>query len=207
MIQGATYVHTNLIARDWRALAGFYERVFGCVVLAPERDFAGPMLEAGTGVPGASLRGVHLRMPGFDEGGPTLEIFTYSPLAEAVPPQINRPGFGHIAFAVASVPDARAEVLAAGDAIELGRAQIVSVVGKPFDRALRLVTTTTPGIEWNLYLTCPVSTPIHAGDVLLARFWLRCEDSMSGDGFTTFAFESSDESSERIVEFRAGAGG
>jgi predicted enzyme related to lactoylglutathione lyase len=30
MIEGARYVHTNLIARDWRALAGFYQRVFGC---------------------------------------------------------------------------------------------------------------------------------------------------------------------------------
>jgi len=24
------YVHTNVVARDWRKLAGFYTRVFGC---------------------------------------------------------------------------------------------------------------------------------------------------------------------------------
>jgi GH35 family endo-1,4-beta-xylanase len=99
--------------------------------------------------------------------------------------------------------DVTSAFILAGDAIDLGRAEIVPVVGKPFDRALRLTTTTMPGVEWKLYLTCPVPTPIHAGDVLLARFWLRCEDSMSGDGFTTFVFESP----ERIVEFRAGAGG
>src|SRR5678815_5648625 len=31
VIRGVRYVHTNLIARDWRALARFYEDVFGCV--------------------------------------------------------------------------------------------------------------------------------------------------------------------------------
>jgi hypothetical protein len=59
----ARYVHTNLIARDWRALADFYQRVFGCVPVPPERDLSGPIMEAGTGVPGAHLRGMHLRLP------------------------------------------------------------------------------------------------------------------------------------------------
>ncbi len=50
MIANARYGHTNLIARDWRALASFYESVFGCVVVPPERNFSGPDLEAGTGI-------------------------------------------------------------------------------------------------------------------------------------------------------------
>jgi predicted enzyme related to lactoylglutathione lyase len=29
----AKYVHTNLVAEDWRGLARFYQEVFGCVVL------------------------------------------------------------------------------------------------------------------------------------------------------------------------------
>jgi len=29
----ARYGHTNLIARDWRALADFYRRVFGAVLV------------------------------------------------------------------------------------------------------------------------------------------------------------------------------
>jgi hypothetical protein len=37
----AKYVHTNLIAEDWRALAGFYQEVFGCIPVPPERDFQG----------------------------------------------------------------------------------------------------------------------------------------------------------------------
>jgi glyoxylase I family protein len=110
----AKYGHTNLIARDWRMLADFYQRVFGCVPVPPERDYSGAELEAGTGVPGATLRGVHLRLPGHGETGPTLEIYTYSVLAEGQPAAVNRPGFGHIAFAVPDVAKARDEVLSAG---------------------------------------------------------------------------------------------
>jgi catechol 2,3-dioxygenase-like lactoylglutathione lyase family enzyme len=114
MIQDARYVHTNLIASDWRRLVSFYESVFGCVAVPPERHYWGPVLEAGTGIAGAAIRGVHLRMPGLGSEGPTLEIFTYSPLAEGSAPVVNRPGYGHVAFAVPSVAEARAEVLAAG---------------------------------------------------------------------------------------------
>ena len=114
MIRGARYIHTNLIARDWRALAAFYRSVFGCVDVPPERDFAGHEVEAGTGVPGAALRGMHMRLPGWGADGPTLEIFNYSQLAGGQTPVANRPGFAHIAFAVESVVVARAEVLANG---------------------------------------------------------------------------------------------
>ena len=114
MIEGARYVHTNLIARDWQVLARFYEEHFGCVRVPPERNYSGPDLEAGTGVVNATLRGVHLRLPGHGANGPTLEIFSYSRLAEGPPPIVNRPGFGHIAFDVASVVEARKEIVAAG---------------------------------------------------------------------------------------------
>ncbi len=100
MIGGARYVHTNLIARDWRRLARFYQDVFGCVPVPPERNLSGGEMEAGTGVPGARLRGMHLRLPGVGPDGPTLEIFEYAQAAADTPPAPNRPGFAHIAFAV-----------------------------------------------------------------------------------------------------------
>ena len=59
----ARYVHTNLIARDWRALADFYQRVFGCVPVPPERDLSGPAMEAGTGVPGAQVTWCYVADP------------------------------------------------------------------------------------------------------------------------------------------------
>ena len=114
MIEGARYSHTNLIARDWRVLAGFYQSVLGCELVPPERDYAGLALEAGTGVAGATLAGVHLRLPGHGPSGPTLEIYAYSHYADGPPPAVNRPGFAHLAFEVTAVEEARREILEAG---------------------------------------------------------------------------------------------
>jgi len=111
---GARYGHTNLVARDWRLLADFYEGIFGCVPVPPERDYRGPDLERGTAVAGAALRGIHLRLPGHDPDGPTLEIYTYERNAEASTPVANRVGWGHIAFVVDSVDQAQQAVLSAG---------------------------------------------------------------------------------------------
>ncbi len=116
MIVDARYGHTNLVARDWRALSDFYRRVFGCVPVPPERHYSGAALEAGTGVKGSTVEGVHLRLPGLGPDGPTLEIYSYGVSAEPVWPQVNRPGFAHIAFVVPDVGVARREVLGAGGA-------------------------------------------------------------------------------------------
>lgn len=107
---------SNLIANDWRRLARFYVEVFGCILLSPERNLSGPDLEAGTGVASAAIQGAHLRLPGCDDDGPTLEIFQYTENLPSVSSAVNRPGFGHIAFAVDDVISARQEVLAAGGA-------------------------------------------------------------------------------------------
>ena len=88
--------------------------MFGCIPVPPERNLSGPQLEAGTGVPGSTIAGMHLRLPGAGADGPTLEIFSYSRLADGPCACRQSPGFAHIAFAVASVSEARAEVLAAG---------------------------------------------------------------------------------------------
>jgi catechol 2,3-dioxygenase-like lactoylglutathione lyase family enzyme len=47
---------------------------------------------------------MHLRLPGHGEAGPTLEVFTYSELSQSLEPRVNRPGYGHLAFQVDSVP-------------------------------------------------------------------------------------------------------
>lgn len=110
----ATFVHTNIIARDWRTLAKFYQDVFGCTTVPPERHYRGDELERGTGIPGSELHGVHLRLPGVGATGPTLEIYTYSLQEEAQLPAVNRPGFAHIAFSVPDVAKARLQVLSSG---------------------------------------------------------------------------------------------
>ena len=108
------YVHTNLVARDWRRLAGFYVEAFSCVPVPPERDLSGGWLDRATGVEGARVRGVHLRLPGYGDFGPTLEIFQYDPALEADKPAPNRPGLGHLAFAVEDVEATRRRVRALG---------------------------------------------------------------------------------------------
>jgi len=149
MIAGARYLHTNLVARDWRRLAAFYQTLFGCVPVPPERDLSGPAVEVGTGIPRVLLRGMHLRLPGAPDG-PTLEIFTYSPLADGPQPAVNRSGYGHIAFAVDSVADARAEVLAAG--------------GRPVGDVVTLTIASGSRVTW-CYCTDP------EGNVIELQSW------------------------------------
>ena len=145
MIRGARYGHTNLVARDWRRLAKFYTDLFGCTFVPPERDYAGPLLESGTGVKGSTLKGVHLRLPGWGPEGPTLEIYSYDVTVEGSAPAVNRPGFAHLAFIVDDVREAHPQVLAAGG------------------KAVGEIVTTTPGpgiqITW-CYLTDPEGTVI-----------------------------------------------
>ena len=113
-IEGARFGHVNVTTSDWRSLAEFYVSVFGLVLVPPERDFRSPDLDRATGLTDAHLQGAHLRLPGEAEGGPTLEIFEYDQLEAALPPAVDRPGWGHIAFRVPDVAGARDAVLAAG---------------------------------------------------------------------------------------------
>jgi catechol 2,3-dioxygenase-like lactoylglutathione lyase family enzyme len=115
MIQ-AKYVHTNIMAQDWRKLTAFYQDVFGCVPVPPRRDFMGEALERATKIPNAAFQGMHLRLPGFGDTGPTLEIFQYTAMPERSETLVNRPGFGHIAFLVEDVAQARQAVLEEGGA-------------------------------------------------------------------------------------------
>ena len=114
MINNARYAHTNIVAHDYQSLASFYKTVFGCVFVPPERNFSGAALEAGTGLPDAAVKGLHLRLPGHGGTGPTLEIYTYSHLADGPAPAVNRPGLAHLAFDVPNVEDARKQAVAAG---------------------------------------------------------------------------------------------
>lgn len=110
----AKYVHTNLIARDWKRLVRFYSEVFGCQPEGPERDLSGGWLDRVTALRNAHLTGVHLHLPGHEDDGPTLEIFSYDQVIECDPPAANRCGFRHIAFAVDDVDEALQAVIAAG---------------------------------------------------------------------------------------------
>ncbi|QGH36891.1 VOC family protein [Gracilibacillus salitolerans] len=110
------YAHTNIVAKDWRRLADFYVNVFDCKYLDPERDLSGKWIENVTKIDKVRIRGVHLALPGYREGGPTLEIFEYTPESLRIqqPPQINDQGFTHIAFVVDNVAEVLAKVIKNG---------------------------------------------------------------------------------------------
>jgi catechol 2,3-dioxygenase-like lactoylglutathione lyase family enzyme len=120
MANDIRYVHTNIVAKDWKALTQFYCEVFGCHVVGPKRDLSGEWIDALTGIKNARLQGAHLSLPGY-EGGPTLEIFEYDPsnLRESLP-EISRQGFGHIAFHVENVEAVLWKVLEQGGS-QIGR--------------------------------------------------------------------------------------
>jgi len=108
------FVHTNLIAKDWKKLAKFYMDVFDCEPTRPERDLSGDWIDKMTRIPGVRVKGIHLKLPGYDNG-PTLEIFEYNMMSKtAKDALINDPGFSHIAFHVSNVEDIIDKLIANG---------------------------------------------------------------------------------------------
>ena len=99
------YVHTNIIAKDWKALADFYVKVFECTPVYPERDLSGDWLDQLTHISGCKIKGIHLALPGYVDG-PTLEIFSYEPEDESQKTkQLNGRGLAHTAFHVDNVEE------------------------------------------------------------------------------------------------------
>jgi len=102
--------HVNIVARDWRRLVKFYQEVFECEPVGPERNLKADWINESAGIE-VTIEGQHLRLPGTEA---TLEVFSYTPLQEIEPPMPNRTGFGHIAFVVDDVPAMLERVIAAG---------------------------------------------------------------------------------------------
>lgn len=127
MAINAKFVHTNIVTENWQRLAAFYEAVLGCTRVPPERHLQGRWIDEATGIPDVKIDGIHLRLPGYGEQGPTLEIFEYKQMLDAQN-AINRSGFAHIAFAVDDVAAAREAVLAAGGK-DVGKLTEVEIAG------------------------------------------------------------------------------
>jgi predicted enzyme related to lactoylglutathione lyase len=119
------FAHVNLIAEDWRKLATFYQKVFGCEPVPPERDQSGDWLDSATGLRDAHIRGMHLRLPG---GGPTLEVYQYDSVPERPEIRPNTPGFSHIAFRVDDVQSVANDVLSNGGG-KVGEIEQVNIAG------------------------------------------------------------------------------
>lgn len=108
------YVHTNIIAKDANKLISFYKAVFHCKSINETRDLRGEWVDRLTGLHQAHITGEHLLLPGYGEDHPTLEIFSYDTLKEAIPAETNRPGLAHLAFEVDDVEETLMKVISKG---------------------------------------------------------------------------------------------
>ena len=84
----ARYGHTNLVARDWRRLAGFYSDLFGCEPCAAGARLPRPDRRGGVRRPGVGHGGAFTSaLPGHGEQGPTSRS-TPTTAREAPSPQL-----------------------------------------------------------------------------------------------------------------------
>ncbi len=105
---------------------------------------------AHSGIHAAHVRGAHLRLPGYGDEGPTLEIFSYDVLKPRPVTAVDRPGCCHIAFGVDDVAAARKSVLDAG--------------GRAVGEIVTLEVATGAKVTW-----CYVTDP--EGNVIELQSW------------------------------------
>lgn len=94
----------------------------------------------------------------------------------------------------------------AGSRQDQGNVEHVGVDHPSFKRAIRMVTRSDPGAEWGVQATLRTDFDIKDGDVVLAKFWLRCVESMTGEGFAGFVFEELAAPNEKAADLRVAAG-
>lgn len=139
------FVHTNLIAKDWRRLADFYIHVFGCKPVYPERNLFGEWVWRLTKIENVEIKGIHLLLPGDNHKGITLEIFEYNVKPDqAACQKINNYGFGHIAFHVDNITEILNKI------IENGGQYYGELIETTIDEVGNLKVVYTKDIEGNI---------------------------------------------------------
>lgn len=108
------YTHTNIIAKDYVRLMDFYKKVFHCESIGEMMNSRGDFVDKMSGIPKAHIVGGHLRLPGYGEDGPTLEILSYDEMDDYGVYKPNRCGIAHLAFEVDDVEKTLNEMLLEG---------------------------------------------------------------------------------------------
>ncbi|TGK55959.1 VOC family protein [Leptospira wolffii] len=89
------FLHVNINSKDWKKILSFYSKILDTSATGFERDYKGDFIENLTGVREAKVQGKHLLLPGYSEGGPTFEIFTYNNFSKRGP--LDKSDIGRIA--------------------------------------------------------------------------------------------------------------
>jgi len=104
--------HINLVARDAKALAAFYEAVFQCKQMRPARVLSGEKVSKGNGLPNSEILSIWLTFPHGDT--PFLELHQHAATEDRGIAPVNATGFGHLAFQTPNLHELITKVLSAG---------------------------------------------------------------------------------------------
>lgn len=110
------FLHFSLVARDAAALAAFYQDAFGLEIRRPLTELTGAQVGRGMGVTDAAVQSIWLMAPG--ERTPFLEIMQFRESGDRMSPQVNAPGWSHLAIAVPNLAEAVEAVVAHGGAMQ-----------------------------------------------------------------------------------------
>lgn len=105
-------LHLGVVTRDIDRMVAFYTDVFGAQ-LVKELSLTTPRFGQGVGVPGATARTVHLRIPG---ASTVVELTQYAEHQDVGDPraQANTPGIRHFALRTSDIAGACDELNARG---------------------------------------------------------------------------------------------
>ncbi|HWB59287.1 MAG TPA: endo-1,4-beta-xylanase, partial [Chthoniobacteraceae bacterium] len=95
-----------------------------------------------------------------------------------------------------------------GDPVTVRPMQVVQVNGEPFKQALHIQTLAETPTPYSIQLGAKTAVAIHEGDVLFARYYLRCVETKSetGTGATEMVIEQGAPDYRKLVTFPASAG-
>ncbi|WP_108928273.1 VOC family protein [Leptospira johnsonii] len=108
------FLHMNINAKDWSKTLSFYSKIFETSSTGFERDYKGDFIENLTGIQGIEIKGRHLPLPGYDDGGPTFEIFTYNRFSERGPLDSSDTGRIAVGFSVLDLRSSVNKILKKG---------------------------------------------------------------------------------------------
>lgn len=137
------YVHTNIIAKDFKKMVNFYKDVLQCKSIGETRDLRGEWLDKLTGISGSHIVGEHLCLPGYEHDHPTLEIFSYDTMKES-DIVLNKCGIAHLAFEVDNVEETLQLLL------EKGGQQIGELVKTQYDNGKKATFVYATDCEGNI---------------------------------------------------------
>ncbi|MZE78364.1 VOC family protein [Streptomyces xinghaiensis] len=115
-------LHVAVVTPDLDRMAAFYTGLFGAEVVK-DLSLTTPVFGEGVGVPGATARTVHLRLPGASTVVELTQYAAHHPAADPRAPA-NAPGLRHLALRVDDIGAAAGELRARGHEVVGGPVEV-----------------------------------------------------------------------------------